>query len=39
MQEPYYIENTIQKFLKETKSKYEGQEADFDKAICNLPLK
>ncbi|HIC8645122.1 hypothetical protein BAX97_11225 [Elizabethkingia meningoseptica] len=33
MQEPYYIENTIQKFLKETKSKYEGQEADFDKAL------
>lgn len=33
MHEPYYIENAIQKFLKETKNKYEGQEADFDKAI------
>lgn len=33
MQEPYYIENAIQKFLKETKSKYERQEAEFDKII------
>ena len=33
MQEPYYIENAIQKFLKETKSKYEGQETEFDKII------
>lgn len=33
MQEPYYIEKTIQKFLKETKNKYEGQETEFDKII------
>lgn len=33
MEEPYYIENVIQKFIRETKSKYEGQEAEFDKII------
>lgn len=33
MQEPYYIENAIKNFLKETKSKYDGKEAKFDKII------
>lgn len=33
MQVSYYIENSIQKFLKETKSKYEGQETEFEKII------
>lgn len=33
MQEPYYIENSIQKFLKEIKIKYESQEIKFDKII------
>jgi hypothetical protein len=33
MQEPYYIENAIKNFLNETKIKYDGQEAEFDKII------
>src|SRR5690606_5040047 len=33
MREPYYIENAIRNFLKETKCKYDEQEAEFDKII------
>ncbi len=33
MQEPYYIENTIQKLIEGTKNKYEGRETEFNKII------
>ncbi len=33
MQEPYYIENTIQKLIDEIKNEYKGQKTEFDKII------
>lgn len=39
MNEPYYIENTIQKFVKKAKEKYKGQETELEKILKEkLPI-